>query len=624
MNKKTVNIHIFNVFVILVLFGLALALTSCFGVTKKGCQHEFEILDEVQAVDCEHPGHSHQKCTKCGLEKTVKLVIPHEVDDPEDYISIQYCKKCNKSVRLESLETDREYFNYHYSSSMLNEALAAIDAMHAVYEESLTKEKSDQEYADTINELYGDFDLKFTAVINQNRAASVQFDMENTKANEDKYDTLNKATNEIQEKYRELLYDLFYSDLKELVFTPEDIEDLEDEIETFKNPRVRELNDLIDEMENDLYYNTDEEDFNEGYAELLGYRNEHAQIYGYETFYEYAHENYYGRSYSVDDLKIFRRNAREVLADVYAIETSRGKSGLSDNVTYNSIYSLFYTPIFNNKQTLELYMKFAKKMTTDKFDYLGEVNKAFKDGRIFISGENGNERAYTTTVDVDGENKNIMFFGNFEYYAAPFTLVHESGHFMFDAYAYDLYNDYDLFEVQSQTNEMFFLSTLSQQLKTVYKSIEHYVWYSRLDTVVTTTLVDEFEYMLYHNYSDLDDKFKDGISADEYDDLYEAVKKLYGVQELDNYYWHYYCTQSSVYEIAYAISLIPTLAKLIDIKEDFDSAYKDYVKLQTFYKDRKFKDEFNFVNVLKYANFANPFEDATYDKIKAYIDVFSK
>ncbi len=374
------------------------------------------------------------------------------------------------------------------------------------------------------------------------------------------------------------------------------------------------------------------------YEEFVTLSNQVAEMSGYENYFDYAYENVFSRDYSPEQTATMRNYFKKHLKSLLGkINTEKGSIGrvvfnaddkkmyadISETAVYESFYSANYIADYFKTLTIN-----GKK----KINYYDLANQLMKEGRYFTGAYEG---AYTTWVDTLGMP--VIYYGP-ESYSAAFTFVHEFGHYCNFIYNEQLSLSYDLDETHSQGNEFLFLAYLKDALgegkADVFRRIENDQFYNAVAILVLTAAIDEFEYAVYNNYSDLKAKYKDGITKDEYQSLYDDILATYGLTSsmgLNTQYWRYMTIGSAAYSISYGLSLIPCLELYIDAMENgLESASEKYLKLISFTDADGFTRvdsegdvvlDATYVEILNYAGLSNPFEESVYEKIARYFEL---
>lgn len=230
--------------------------------------------------------------------------------------------------------------------------------------------------------------------------------------------------------------------------------------------------------------------------------------------------------------------------------------------------------------------------------------------------------SYAVFPECDGEYKNVIVYNFTDEDIARFDSIYAeleaiiSSAEAYDAtlHAYardtDLYKQYlamkskhdelydnlkqsiDLLDIQSQGNEMLYLSFLRDLMSEKgFVLCENYKLLNMLDTIMSSLAVSTFEQAVYAGtYSGTysDEIMSDGrISRDEYDLLYMSILEDFGVAEYQMAeYWRYATINAPCYYASYAVSALSALQiYAVALEYGFDVAKDAYLKLFTYTDD---------------------------------------
>lgn len=581
----------------------------------------------------------------------------HTHDFGDNYFMYVKCSVagCNEVGRKTSANPFRNDFTYNYTQ-------ADRTAMDNAYNSLIGKITAGSASVKTID---GDMDSFLTMMDNveyQYQVATVMLSVNNDDTWEANATLTGNAYNDSFQYYYMLIAKISESKYKDELlagWTDEEIADAvemaamyaesEDNLQNVADALAAEYNNVFNslESENDL------PNLYEAYSKYVQANNNIAAQYGdkYDNYMDYAYANEYGREYTPSDVAAMRNYVKTVIAPIlidlynkyqniqwFFDDNYNFYAGMEDDCDFYeglTFYSLF-TPESGYEQfTYDAinyvgnYFKYLNKNITGnkEINFYKEVNELFKNGNYFTSAE-GEEGAYTYFIKK--KNTSIMYFddsmdmyGSY-YYSTAFTFVHEFGHYYADIYTNGANFDMDHAETHSQGDEMLFLAYLKDNCpkgaEYGYKVLQTEQLVNILQTIVQSTVVDEFEQAVYANtYGD--GEFKDGIEYTQYADLYAEIINSYGDGMLDilgTDYWMYVAVDSSAYYISYAMSALPSLEIFVKAMTDgLDAARDTYFKLFTY------GESMTYAEVLSYAGLANPFEQAMYDNIKTYFDAYT-
>ena len=197
-------------------------------------------------------------------------------------------------------------------------------------------------------------------------------------------------------------------------------------------------------------------------------------------------------------------------------------------------------------------------------------------------------------------------------------------------------------ETQSQGNEMLFLAWLRahmpEGMDEGFEILELEQLLNMLGSIVMSTAVDEFEYLIYTGATEFDGEafpqVKDSDVID-YNALYEAIVTSYWEDIATMYnteYWMYVAFDNAAYYISYAMSALPCLelyAKAGTGADGLEAARASYLKLFTFSSNDEFISEdrygdkyvsATYEEILNWAELSGPFQQALYDTITNYFE----
>ncbi len=352
------------------------------------------------------------------------------------------------------------------------------------------------------------------------------------------------------------------------------------------------------------------------YRQIVVLNNQLAAKFGYDNYYDYATERVYGRDYTAEDLTEYHGFVKKYIA---------GKVG--DLVT---VWRDQYGKLGSNQ---ELYKDFMDR-DFDKgeenyimlyLNSLGDTNMgvAMRDvfeseNCVFADNPNSHPTAFQTWLyEAD---KPFCLFGSDGQSAT--TIIHEIGHY-YAAYTNDDIGDYDLCETHSQSNEFLFMHHSSQYLpKNVYRAAMLYQLVNTCGTITLASIVDQFEQAVYA----LPNEVVAEMTVEDFDAIMNEIKsasEYSGV--INNFidpceYWKLVAVDNPVYYVSYSVSAVASLNVYAMALEDTDSAYAAYRALV----ETEGIEDMGYVEALKAAGVASPFDESSHKKIAALIDSFIK
>ncbi len=340
----------------------------------------------------------------------------------------------------------------------------------------------------------------------------------------------------------------------------------------------------------------------EMYVSFVENGNALAREYGYDSYYEYMAAETYKRDYDVD-MEEYRRYVIDCIIPLFnAKYEEMFKAAEHTNVGALMAYAL----LVMDSENIETSGYIEGLIETFDGDVKETAQRLF-DGKHIIYGDSDSYPA-ACTVPLYCFGEAVCYFST-GYYGTASTIAHEMGHFI-SSYHYGADDgSYDYLEVHSQATEVMLLGYLENNIdKAVYELYESDKIISFLTNIIVSTVVDEFEDMVYHS-----DK---PITVDEIDRIMSELRQKYGAELFDTFTIEEYIMQviiqSPVYYISYATSATSVLGFYCKLEnEGYDAAYESYEKLQTGPIGATFLES------LEYADIPSPFEKETFELIEA-------
>ncbi len=355
------------------------------------------------------------------------------------------------------------------------------------------------------------------------------------------------------------------------------------------------------------------------FYELAKNNDRIAELYGYENYVEYAYPELYGRDYTPADAAslraLFCRTLMPRLRDL-AAKAFEGKLSFASLSVKD--YFRFYDYLFGDVRTdyNNVVGRYAAAVGQIAPDFLTVYRDLPERKNYYYAEGDAYEGAFTTWFpDFDAP---IVYFGP-SYHSAD-TFVHEFGHYYAAARSEDGLDSipYDLAETQSQGDEFLFaywFEYIEPSYAEVAHAVAEYKVYDILTTILTASLVNDFECYVYAHLDELTPEDLDGVLISLCDAYggYEAVKAALGYEP--EIYWHHVVMEAPGYYVSYAASAVPTLALYAKaIEEGFAAAVGAYEILVTS------DPALGFLEVLYEAGIGSPFDDTTYETIAKALD----
>lgn len=649
--------------------------------------HELSLKSTL-ASTCTEYGYKNYTCS-CGAKHKDDFTDPlgHEFDmstakynDEDDYFVMVGCSHegCDLGQRLESTREFDEAFKYTYSESKqqeidqdiatLKDYLASVDK----YDEANPDYKNTDTYDESTHtwihnnqamydankqfeqEYYDPFIDALNYIVEQYQVGYVYYCVNDQNEEwENKFNAIQKAYTDMISTYYALFGDVYETYYREYFFsaedgwTEEDIEKILILAAAYGGEEYKSINDSIDEIENNFRALTDMvvSDKNDRtvpnmYAEYVSYKNQLAQLSGYENYVEYAYVNEYDRDFSPADVAQLRAYAKEYMVPIFnSINAGYTKTSEyrfeGEQAKYKN--AILNNSIFDSKLTSDIVGSYLKKLQIkDEHgnvvqDYYSNLTELFEVGNYF-PGLYGGAFNYW----IEAQQKSALYFGPGSYSGA-FTFVHEFGHYNNSYYNKGTSMPFDIDETHSQGNEMMFLAYLKTILPEnstkLYSTIEYDQLFNMMAIVMLAMAVDEFEQAVYTNtYTGA--MYEDGITPAEYDSLFGTIMTSYSLNGvLNDAYWRYVVIESPCYYISYSTSAMASLQLYalamdeIASTGDFAETREKYYKLITFTDDENNAHidfvgdtviDIGFADILKYAGLHSVFDEDYYTFIYDY------
>ena len=338
---------------------------------------------------------------------------------------------------------------------------------------------------------------------------------------------------------------------------------------------------------------------------MVANNNRIAQLNGYDNYYDYASVEIYGREYGREEIAALREN----IHDGFFMNLETLNSGW---------YNVFATLSLGNQNRVISYLydpyDFMPKNYVDGYinSFEGSMREglahAFKNKNVlFADSPNSHQSAfqmYLTELEIP-----FCLFGSNGQSAS--TVVHELGHYYAALYNSDVAS-YDLAETHSQGNEMLFLKYLDGRITgDTYKVIRGYTMYNFAVQSIVCVIIDEFEQRVYSLES------TEGMTSADFDAIMEEICYKYGgLKYLSdnivdiNRYWRQVATNSPVYYISYAVSMVASMSIYATAVEDEAAAREMYRILI-----EETEEGESFVSAIERAGLDSPFKKETFDKL---------
>jgi len=339
------------------------------------------------------------------------------------------------------------------------------------------------------------------------------------------------------------------------------------------------------------------------YYEYVKASQQLARLNQYDNYYDYAANEIYMRKYTKEQRESFRQNVKEFILPFYIEIDSlyQSKKALLNEEQKAFFSSLRKDTCQPSNEYLTGYINsYPEDMKTC-------MNHLFdRDALMYTSSENAYLTAFTNFSDYCDQP--YVFLGNQS--QNLLVLIHELGHYTAFYHFTDATLPYDTCEVHSQGNEWLMLYYLDGKLDPqVYEMFLLWRLRSGLDTIILSTLVDEYEETVYTCETLTSPEQFLSIMEDVLES-YDGYESWLSKEELYTYA-QYVTIEAPVYYLSYATSELASMS-LYSIAEQ-----QGYETAQNLYIDLCLKTAINqvFFDTLKDVGLPNPFDADTVENI---------
>ena len=575
------------------LLAIVIALSACNvgGSTPEQTTNETTVADETTVGE--------NDTTEADGETTLEdTEVTSEEETTEEETTVKGQLPGYRGTISKSIDEIKELYN------LTDDYFDATLAKLAEFEE-LAKVSED---VDAVDALYEEFEDMFYHIITQVSVATLIY----------YYDTSIDETNEqylhVNEKYGDM-YNAYIETCKSVYenspirdelfadWSEEDIAELfaySPEIQDLKQANEELLVELNDLLAADFYDRSAEI-----YAEIVTNNNRIAELNGYDNYYDYASVEIYGRDYTCEDIESFTDSVwQHFFKNMNALSNDWMNAYYElSNTKANKVRSFLYSPFDRQtKNYLQSYINSFEGSTYEGFSHMFENRNV-----LFANSKNSHQSAFQLYL-YDLETPFCLFGSNGQ---STSTIAHEMGHYYASLYNSDV-SSYDLAETQSQSNELLLLKFLEGELNSdVYEVIRGYTMYNFAVQSVVCVIIDEFERAVY------DLESVEGYTSADFDAIMEEVCVRYGGVEMlsmnvvdINEYWRQVATNSPVYYISYAVSMVASLSLFAEAEEDEAAAREIYRILI-----EETEENETFMSAVERSGLANPFEKETFEQL---------
>ena len=298
------------------------------------------------------------------------------------------------------------------------------------------------------------------------------------------------------------------------------------------------------------------------FQEMLGLRNEFAQLRGYEDYVAYGDEVAYTRDYTDEQVRQLHADVKEVSKEYVPLYISYYRSA------YESL------PYMSNEQLLDTLSKYSAETS----DIADQAATTLKEKNLYSIESGANRQPGGYTIYLKKAGLPYIFITNSEGECALPTLTHEFGHFTEDTV--DEGNNsltdsdcIDLAEIASNGFEglmtNYYDEIFPDQAETGRKEIIDEL----VENVIYGCIQDEFQREVYRDPD---------MSLQEMNQLSARIYRDYGIEVGPvDYSWVFvtHMFEVPMYNISYAVSGLAAIQIWSKSETDFDGAIKIWEKI---------------------------------------------
>jgi len=297
--------------------------------------------------------------------------------------------------------------------------------------------------------------------------------------------------------------------------------------------------------------------------ELVSIRNELAELYGYDSYADYAYEAFYGRDFTPADAQrlcdAVKPYARRYYRDCYYSDAfQHSVSG------------------FSAGELMDLLREYAQRISPRAV----QAQQYMEDHGLYMLDMAGviYDTGYTTTLSL--YNAPFLYnclYGNFYDFTDTF---HEFGHY-YDAFINPEPEDveysasYDIFEIHSTSLEGLMYSWYDEVFGSEAETARIWCLDHMIESVIYGCIFDEFQQYVYANPD---------LTVEQINMVYRTIAESYGREfynSSDSFGWMYvgHNISSPFYYLSYAVSILASLQLWSLAQDDLPAAIEKYNEL---------------------------------------------
>lgn len=292
----------------------------------------------------------------------------------------------------------------------------------------------------------------------------------------------------------------------------------------------------------------DEARIGEIYCELIGLRNQQAEMFGCESYAEYAYSAFYGRDYLPQDAVTIWDGVKEYFVPLYQKYRDEANAQIER-----------LTGADNLDCSPEAIIDVLGSVIDDVSP---EMNRAFiymKEHELYDIEADASKSETGYTVRLYSYNLPYIFnAASLEFYDYM-DMIHEFGHFVNSFYTESDFMfgicDMDICELQSQGLEVIMTHYYGEIFGEEYENAaRYYLLMSKIGSLIDGALFDEFQQTVYA---------QEELTAEKISEIYSQLYVEYGYEPYDGYekewMWVNHNFETPFYYISYGVSALGAL-----------------------------------------------------------------
>ena len=316
------------------------------------------------------------------------------------------------------------------------------------------------------------------------------------------------------------------------------------ELESRKDISARELNRTLGEL----------------FLELIGVRNELAEIYEYDSYAQYAYDRIYGRDYTPEDAAALCEAVKPYARRFFSRCCYSG-----------ALYEEYGT--FSAGELMDLLRGCAARISPEA----ARAQRYMEEHGFYLLEPYDRVTAAGFTTVLPSYNAPFLYNALYGSAYDVFGTFHEFGHY-YDAFInpepedLSVNGSYDVFEIHSTSMEALLYGWADEIFGAYGDCARIYCLYGLIQNVISGCIYDEF---LQYCYAHPD------MTVEDVNEAYRNISASYGDHfnlATDSYYWMYvnHNFTSPFYYISYAASALASLQVWSLAEHDRDAAVKLY------------------------------------------------